>query len=158
MDECVGRMASRGAIAQNPVAHLVCNFAAPTRTSTPSLLNHDEVLTLFHEFGHTLHHVLTRVDYPSVSGINGVPWDAVELPSQFMENFAWAAGSACRMISGHYRTGQALPDELLERLRRPRACSTRACRWCASSSSRCSTCDCTPSYDPTPRQPHGSYP
>ena len=117
MDECIIRKAIRGN-AQNPVAHLVCNFAAPTET-TPSLLNHDEVLTLFHEFGHTLHHVLTRVGYPSISGINGVPWDAVELPSQFMENFAWQP-EVVRMISGHYRTGQALPDELLERLQASR--------------------------------------
>jgi oligopeptidase A len=117
MDECIIRKTIRGN-AQNPVAHLVCNFAAPTET-TPSLLNHDEVLTLFHEFGHTLHHVLTRVGYPSISGINGVPWDAVELPSQFMENFAWQP-EVVRMISGHYRTGQALPDELLERLQASR--------------------------------------
>jgi len=117
MDECIVRKAIRGD-AQNPVAHLVCNFAAPTETK-PSLLNHDEVLTLFHEFGHALHHVLTRVGYPSISGINGVPWDAVELPSQFMENFAWQP-EVVRMISGHYRTGQALPDELMERLQASR--------------------------------------
>ncbi|MDJ0926423.1 MAG: M3 family metallopeptidase [Gammaproteobacteria bacterium] len=117
MDECLNRMDWPG-VQQAPVAHLVCNFARPT-TSTPSLLNHDEVLTLFHEFGHTLHHVLTRVPFPSVAGINGVPWDAVELPSQFMENFAWAP-EVLPMISGHYRTGDPLPDETLQRLRASR--------------------------------------
>src|SRR5262249_24770179 len=87
MDECVGhkRPARRAAL---PVAYLVCNFlpAAPER---PALLTHDDVVTLFHEFGHGLHHLLTRVDYPSIAGINGVAWDAVELPSQFLENYAW---------------------------------------------------------------------
>ncbi len=110
MDECLNRTAY-GEHRQLPVAHLVCNFAA----GTPSLLNHDEVLTLFHEFGHTLHHVLTRVDYPGVAGINGVPWDAVELPSQFMENFAWQP-EIVRTLSRHHQTGEPLPDELLERL------------------------------------------
>jgi oligopeptidase A len=117
MDECLNRR-DYGGQRQNPVAHLVCNFAGPTATM-PCLLNHDEVLTLFHEFGHTLHHVLTRVDYPGVAGINGVPWDAVELPSQFMENFAWEP-EVVRSISGHYRTGQPLPDDLLEKLRASR--------------------------------------
>jgi oligopeptidase A len=117
MDECVVRKQDRGGI-QHPVAHLVCNFAAPTATA-PCLLTHDDVVTLFHEFGHTLHHVLTRVGYPSVSGINGVPWDAVELPSQFMENFAWQP-EVVRLISGHYETGEPLPDELVERLRESR--------------------------------------
>ncbi len=117
MDECVIRKhGSTGT--QNPVAHLVCNFAAPTAT-TPCLLTHNDVVTLFHEFGHTLHHVLTRVDYPSVSGINGVPWDAVELPSQFMENFAWQP-DVVTMLSGHYETGEPLPGELLDKLRASR--------------------------------------
>ena len=71
-----------------PVAYLVCNFLPPSG-ARPALLTHDDVVTLFHEFGHGLHHLLTRVDYPSVAGINGVAWDAVELPSQFMENYAW---------------------------------------------------------------------
>ena len=110
MDECLNR-ATYGEHQQLPVAHLVCNFAA----GSPSLLNHDEVLTLFHEFGHTLHHILTRVDYPGVAGINGVPWDAVELPSQFMENFAWQP-DIVRTLSRHHQTGEPLPDELLERL------------------------------------------
>ncbi len=114
MDECINRKGIGENTAQLPVAHLVCNFAAPT-ASTPCLLNHDEVLTLFHEFGHTLHHVLTRVGYPSIAGIHGVPWDAVELPSQFMENFAWEP-AVMRMISGHYRSGEALPEKLLQKL------------------------------------------
>jgi oligopeptidase A len=117
MDECVSRKRIEQHL-QKPVAHLVCNFAGPTK-SVPCLLNHDDVLTLFHEAGHTLHHLLTRIDYPSVSGINGVPWDAVELPSQFMENFAWQP-EVVKMISGHYETGDPLPSELLEKLRASR--------------------------------------
>jgi oligopeptidase A len=80
------------------------------------LLTHDEVLTLFHEFGHGLHHLLTTVPYPSLAGINGVPWDAVELPSQFMENYAWSP-EVLGWISGHYETGEALPEDKLRRLR-----------------------------------------
>jgi oligopeptidase A len=117
MDECLIRKNIYQKL-QIPVAHLVCNFAGPTETA-PCLLNHDDVVTLFHEFGHTLHHLLTRVDYPSVSGINGVPWDAVELPSQFMENFAWQP-EVVTMISSHYQTGESLPVELLEKLRSSR--------------------------------------
>lgn len=117
MDECRSRKDIAGKKTL-PVAHLVCNFAAPT-LSTPSLLTHDDVVTLFHEFGHTLHHVLTRIDYPSVSGINGVPWDAVELPSQFMENFAWEP-EVLGLISGHYETGAPLPPPLLEKLQTSR--------------------------------------
>ena len=85
--------ATRRDTAALPVAYLVCNFMPPVGKQ-PSLLTHSEVVTMFHEFGHGLHHMLTRVDYPSIAGINGVAWDAVELPSQFMENFAWRAGSA----------------------------------------------------------------
>jgi oligopeptidase A len=81
----------------------------------PSLLTHDEVVTLFHEFGHGLHHMLTRVDCADVSGINGVAWDAVELPSQFMENWCWEA-EALEFISGHYQTGEALPQEMLDKM------------------------------------------
>jgi oligopeptidase A len=81
----------------------------------PSLLTHSEVVTMFHEFGHGLHHMLTRVDYPSIAGINGVAWDAVELPSQFMENFAWRA-EVLPLISGHVDTGEPLPKADLERL------------------------------------------
>jgi len=118
MDDCIVRNALVQPT-QHPVAHLVCNFTPPGQ-DRPSLLTHDEVVTLFHEFGHTLHHLLTRVDVPSVSGINGVPWDAVELPSQFMENFAWRE-ETLPLISGHYQTGEALPRELFLRL-----CGTRS--------------------------------
>jgi oligopeptidase A len=117
MDECVIRKQIENRL-QKPVAHLICNFAAPTQ-SVPCLLTHEDVLTLFHEFGHTLHHLLTRVDYPSVSGINGVPWDAVELPSQFMENFAWEP-EVVTLISSHYETGEPLPEPLLEKLQASR--------------------------------------
>ena len=118
MDECAGRNALHGDSVQLPIAHLVCNFSPPG-PRTPSLLNHDEVLTLFHEFGHTLHHVLTRVRYPSIAGINGVPWDAVELPSQFMENFAWEP-EVIRMISGHHLTGEPLPADIMQKLQSSR--------------------------------------
>ena len=87
----------------------------PPVDDRPALLTHDEVVTLFHEFGHCLHHLLTRVDWPSASGINGVAWDAVELPSQFLENFAWQPEGIER-ISGHVSTGEALPAQLLDRL------------------------------------------
>ena len=113
MDECVGRIRIADATAL-PVAYLVCNFTPPVG-SQPSLLTHHDVLTLFHEFGHGLHHMLTRVDYPSVAGINGVPWDAVELPSQFMENFAWR-DEVLPLISAHADTGEPLPRDVLARL------------------------------------------
>ena len=113
MDECVGRIRIADASAL-PVAYLVCNFTPPVG-SQPSLLTHHDVLTLFHEFGHGLHHMLTRVDYPSVAGINGVPWDAVELPSQFMENFAWR-DEVLPLISAHVDTGEPLPRDVLARL------------------------------------------
>jgi oligopeptidase A len=113
MDDCVNRNGMKQPI-QYPVAHLVCNFAPPTGSS-PSLLTHDEVVTLFHEFGHSLHHLLTTVNVPGVAGIHGVSWDAVELPSQFMENFAWRE-EALPLISGHYQSGEALPRELFLRL------------------------------------------
>jgi oligopeptidase A len=97
-----------------PVAYLVCNFAPPTK-DMPSLLTHDDVITLFHETGHGLHHMLTEVDLPSVAGIDGVEWDAVELPSQFMENFAWQR-DALALFAQHWQTGAALPDELFARM------------------------------------------
>ena len=106
MDDCVGRMRMGGSEAL-PVAYLVCNFTPPV-DDRPSLLTHDEVATLFHEFGHGLHHMLTRVDYPSVAGINGVPWDAVELPSQFLENYAWHEG-VLEEMAVHHATGEPLP-------------------------------------------------
>ncbi|MDX9740943.1 MAG: oligopeptidase A [Gammaproteobacteria bacterium] len=113
MDECILR---RRSPAGNdvPVAYLVCNFSPPLGDG-PALLTHDEVLTLFHEFGHGLHHMLTRMDHPSVAGIQGVPWDAVELPSQFMENWCWQR-EAMALISGHYQTGEKLPAEMFDRL------------------------------------------
>jgi oligopeptidase A len=114
MDECLVRKRLNGNGQQIPVGHLICNFSRPA-DGKPALLSHDEILTLFHEFGHNLHHLLTKIDYPSVSGINGVPWDAVELPSQFMENFAWDA-QVLRSMSQHVETGVALPDDLLAKL------------------------------------------
>jgi oligopeptidase A len=117
MDECVLRKRLKAGL-QIPVAHLVCNFTQPA-DDKPALLTHEEIVTLFHEFGHTLHHLLTRVDYPSVSGINGVPWDAVELPSQFMENFAWDP-DVVRSMSSHFETGAPLSDELLRKLQASR--------------------------------------
>ncbi len=99
---------------QTPVAHLVCNFASP-QGDRPALLTHDDVITLFHEFGHGLHHMLTQVDELSVSGISGVEWDAVELPSQFMENFCWEWEILSRMTS-HVDTGEPLPRALFDRM------------------------------------------
>ena len=97
---------------QSPVAYLTCNFTPPVNQKD-SQLTHDEVLTLFHEFGHGLHHMLTLVDYAPVSGINGVPWDGVELPSQFLENWVWER-AALDAVSGHFETGEPIPDELFE--------------------------------------------
>ena len=113
MDECITRRRC-GAELQVPVAYLTCNFTPPT-SSAPALLRHDEVVTLFHEFGHGLHHLLTKIDYLSVSGIHGVEWDAVELPSQFMENFCWER-EALDLIAGHYQTEEPLPQPLYERM------------------------------------------
>ena len=113
MDECIRRRRTREGL-QHPVAFLTCNFNPPV-DGRPALLTHEEVLTLFHEFGHGLHHMLTTVDHPAVAGIAGVPWDAVELPSQFMENWCWQR-EALDLISGHHETGEPLPQELLDRL------------------------------------------
>ncbi|MFN9280657.1 MAG: M3 family metallopeptidase [Betaproteobacteria bacterium] len=99
---------------QTPVARLICNFASPLG-GRPALLTHDDVITLFHEFGHGLHHMLTQVEDLAVSGIAGVEWDAVELPSQFMENFCWE-WSVLRRLTAHVDTGQALPRELFDKL------------------------------------------
>lgn len=117
MDECIGRT-RLGADNTQPIAYLVCNFMPPVGDK-PALLTHTEVVTLFHEFGHGLHHMLTRVDYPSIAGINGVAWDAVELPSQFMENFAWAE-EVLPLLSAHVDTGAALPAADLKRLQASR--------------------------------------
>ncbi len=114
MDECRVRRRAAGTL-QEPVAYLTCNFTPPVGKE-PSLLTHDEVVTMFHEFGHGLHHMLTRVERAGVSGINGVEWDAVELPSQFMENFCWER-EALFLFASHYRTREPLPDALFERMR-----------------------------------------
>ncbi|MEA1604775.1 oligopeptidase A [Pseudomonas spirodelae] len=98
----------------SPVANLVCNFT-PAVGGKPALLTHDEVTTLFHEFGHGLHHLLTRVEHAGASGINGVAWDAVELPSQFMENWCWEPDGLA-LISGHYESGEPLPQDLLDKM------------------------------------------
>ncbi len=103
---------------QYPVAYLNCNFQPPV-DGRPSLLRHDDVITLFHEFGHGLHHMLTRVDLPPVSGISGVEWDAVELPSQFMENYCWQRQGLDR-IAAHFETGEPLPEELYRRMQAAR--------------------------------------
>jgi len=113
MDDCVSRKNGPDGL-QTPVAYLTCNFTPPANDD-PALLSHNEVITLFHEFGHGLHHMLTKVDHLSVSGINGVQWDAVELPSQFMENWCWQK-PALEIISGHYQTGAPLPESLLEKM------------------------------------------
>jgi len=113
MDDCVSRKNGLDGL-QTPVAYLTCNFTPPANDN-PALLSHNEVITLFHEFGHGLHHMLTKVDHLSVSGINGVQWDAVELPSQFMENWCWQK-PALEIISGHYQTGAPLPESLLEKM------------------------------------------
>ena len=109
----------------------------------PALFTHDEVITLFHEFGHGLHHMLTRIETAGVAGISGVPWDAVELPSQFMENWCWEP-DALAFISGHYETGEPLPKELLDKMLAAKN-YRRRCLSCASWSSACSTSACTPS-------------
>jgi oligopeptidase A len=113
MDDCVGRKVLKSGSAL-PVAYLVCN-ALPGAAGKPAQLTHDDVVTLFHEFGHGLHHLLTRARFPSVAGINGVAWDAVELPSQFMENYAWQP-EVLRAVTRHVDTGEPLPEEQIARL------------------------------------------
>lgn len=113
MDVCRSRFRDEAGL-HRPIAYLTCNFAPPTAT-TPSLLTHDDVLTLFHEFGHGLHHLLTEIDYPGISGISGVEWDAVELPSQFLENFGWQR-ETLDLFARHYETGEPLPQALYERM------------------------------------------
>ena len=113
MDDAINRRRKGGEL-QTPVAYLNCNFSAPVG-SKPALFTHDEVITLFHEFGHCLHHLLTRVEDLGVAGINGVEWDAVELPSQFMENFCWEWEVLAGMTR-HVDTGEALPRPLFERM------------------------------------------
>lgn len=114
MDECRVRRVTQSGELQTPVAYLTCNFNKPVGDK-PALFTHDEVTTLFHEFGHGIHHMLTQVEVSAVSGINGVPWDAVELPSQFLENWCWEE-DALQFISGHYETGEPLPSEMLDKM------------------------------------------
>jgi oligopeptidase A len=114
MDDVRGRWSRPEGALQTPVAHMVCNFAPPVG-GRPALLTHDEVTTLFHEFGHGLHHMLTQVDEIAVSGISGVEWDAVELPSQFMENFCWEWEVVQRMTA-HVDSGAPLPRELFDKM------------------------------------------
>jgi oligopeptidase A len=139
MDDCVGQMRKRRHVAK-PVAYLTCNFNRPVN-GKPALFTHDEVITLFHEFGHGLHHMLTRIETAGVSGISGVPWDAVELPSQFMENWCWEP-EALAFISGHYETGEPLPQELLDKMLAAKT-TRRRCLFCVSWSSACSISACT---------------
>ncbi|HSH49127.1 MAG TPA: oligopeptidase A [Halomonas sp.] len=113
MDECRVRRLDGDAL-QLPVAYLTCNFTRPVGDQ-PALLTHDEVTTLFHEFGHGLHHMLTRQTIADISGINGVAWDAVELPSQFMENYCWER-EGIDLIAGHVDDGAPLPDALFDKL------------------------------------------
>ncbi|MCR4346335.1 MAG: oligopeptidase A [Sulfuricaulis sp.] len=113
MDECINRKRTANGI-QVPVAYLVCNFTPPVG-GRPALFTHDEVITLFHEFGHGLHHMLTRVDYVGVAGINGVAWDAVELPSQFMENWCWER-EALDLVAAHHQSGEKIPDDLYTKM------------------------------------------
>jgi oligopeptidase A len=113
MDECINRYHIDGKT-QIPVAYLTCNLTPPIGDEA-ALFTHDEVITLFHEFGHGLHHMLTRIDVPDVAGINGVEWDAVELPSQFMENFCWQR-PALELFARHYQTGETLPEELFDKM------------------------------------------
>ena len=114
MDVCLGRRYRQDGSLQKPVAYLTCNFNGPV-DGKPALFTHNEVVTLFHEFGHGIHHMLTRIDVAGVAGINGVAWDAVELPSQFLENWCWES-EALAFISGHYETGEPLPADLLEKM------------------------------------------
>lgn len=118
MDECRVRRQREDGSLQLPVAYLTCNFTRPVG-GKPALLTHDEVTTLFHEFGHGLHHMLTQQSVADVSGINGVAWDAVELPSQFMENFCWER-EGLDLVAAHVDTGERLPDELLGKLQAAR--------------------------------------
>ena len=114
MDVCLGRRYRQDGSLQKPVAYLTCNFNGPV-DGKPALFTHNEVVTLFHEFGHGIHHMLTQVDVAGVAGINGVAWDAVELPSQFLENWCWES-EALAFISGHHEKGEPLPADLLEKM------------------------------------------
>lgn len=114
MDDCRIRRKLKNGDIQLPIAFITCNFNSPTK-NCPALLTHDEVITLFHEFGHALQHMLTTVDYADISGINGIPWDAVELASQFLENWAWEQESL-DLFAHHYKTGEKLPEKLYQKM------------------------------------------
>jgi oligopeptidase A len=114
VDECRSRCRFLNGKLQTPVGFLVCNFNPP-HGDMPALFSHNEVITLFHEFGHNIHNLLTLIDYPSIAGINGVPWDAVEFPSQLLENWCWQRESL-NLISGHYKTGEVIPDDLYRKM------------------------------------------
>ena len=117
MSDYCGRFQQQGHL-QTPVAFMTCNGSPPVGEQ-PALFTHDEVVTLFHEFGHGLHHMLTRVDYPDIAGISGVEWDAVELPSQFMENWCWER-EVLDLIGGHWETSEPLPQELFAKMQAAR--------------------------------------
>lgn len=117
MSDYCGRFKRKDGL-QIPVAFMTCNGTPPVGDK-PALFTHDEVVTLFHEFGHGLHHMLTKVDYPDIAGINGVEWDAVELPSQFMENWCWEP-EVLNLISGHWQTGEPLPKDLFDKMQAAR--------------------------------------
>jgi oligopeptidase A len=119
VSSCVARRKRADGAIERPVAHLVCNFPAPAG-DRPALLSHDDVRTLFHEMGHALHNVLSEVDHRAASGVRGVPWDGVEFPSQFHENWIWHPESLA-LISGHVDTGEPLPADLLGKLRGARS-------------------------------------
>ncbi len=135
MADCRVRRKTESGV-QLPVAFLTCNFTAPVG-GKPALLTHDEVTTLFHEFGHGLHHMLTKQEVADVSGINGVAWDAVELPSQFMENYCWER-EGLDLLAKHMDTGEPLPDVLFERLQAAKNFQP-PWAWCVRSSFLCST-------------------
>ena len=118
MDSAITRWRHPQGALQQPVAYLVCNFTPPLEGQS-ACLTHDELTTLFHEFGHGIHHLMTEMEQLDISGISGVPWDAVELPSQFMENFCWER-EGLNLISSHIETGETLPDELFESLKKSR--------------------------------------
>lgn len=115
MEECRARRRLTNGAIQTPIAFLTCNFARPV-ANKPALFTHDDVLTVFHEFGHTLHQLLSQIDYASASGINNVPWDVVEVPSQFLENWCWEQ-PALEILAKHFKTGAPFPAELLQKLR-----------------------------------------
>jgi len=118
MDSAVTRWKHEGGTLQTPVAYLVCNFTPPVGDQ-PACLTHDEVTTMFHEFGHGIHHLMTQMEHLDISGISGVPWDAVELPSQFMENFCWER-EGLDLMSAHVESGESLPNDLFQALKNSR--------------------------------------